>query len=328
FASRAHLRELAATLLTRISSLAASFSTGTALKDGVPVAIVGEPNAGKSTLLNALLHDDRAIVSNIPGTTRDTIEDTIEIDGVLYRFIDTAGIRETSDSVENLGIGRSYDAISRARIVVWLITPDLSPLDYASLRDTIKQHLSPKTALITVLNKIDLLPEGGSMSENSTIINSDLMTVNDFADESGSDAKKYFVSREDSLTRGDVVSDGSSMFKDNIIKETIDNEGVFLKISAATGENIPALLSMLKDLSGANSVEEADLIVTNARHYESLVHAKSSLERVIDGIDSNLSGDFIAQDLRETIHHLSTITGTITTTDLLKTIFERFCIGK
>ena len=328
FASRAHLRELAATLLTRISSLAASFSTGTALKDGVAVAIVGEPNAGKSTLLNALLHDDRAIVSNIPGTTRDTIEDTIEIDGVLYRFIDTAGIRETSDSVENLGIGRSYDAISRARIVVWLITPDLSPIDYASLRDTIKQHLSPETALITVLNKIDLLPEGCSMSENSTIINSDLMTVNDFADESGSDAKNYFVSREDSVTRGDVVSDGSSMFKDNIIKETIDNEGIFLQISAATGENIPALLSMLKDLSGANSVEEADLIVTNARHYESLVHAKSSLERVIDGIDSNLSGDFIAQDLRETIHHLSTITGTITTTDLLKTIFERFCIGK
>ncbi|WP_301747054.1 tRNA uridine-5-carboxymethylaminomethyl(34) synthesis GTPase MnmE, partial [uncultured Duncaniella sp.] len=155
FASRQQLRELADALLTKISRLASSFSTGSALKDGVPVAIVGEPNAGKSTLLNALLQDNRAIVSDIPGTTRDTIEDTMEIDGVLYRFIDTAGIRETSDSIENLGIERSYAAIARARIVIWLITPDISPTDYATLHTLITSHLPEDTALITVLNKID-----------------------------------------------------------------------------------------------------------------------------------------------------------------------------
>lgn len=270
FASRGQLRSLADVLLADITKLASSFSTGAALKDGVPVAIVGEPNAGKSTLLNALIHDNRAIVSDIPGTTRDTIEDTMEIDGVLYRFIDTAGIRQTDDSVETLGIERSYAAICRARIVLWLITPDLSPTDYHSLNESIKAHISEDAQLITVLNKIDTLSE------------------NDL----------------------------------NHIPESI------IPISARNGQNLHTLLQILHSCSGATETAEADLIVTNARHYESLTHARSSLERVIAGIDNNLSGDFIAQDLRETIHHLSTITGTITTPDLLQTIFQKFCIGK
>lgn len=275
FASRIHLRELAETLHDRISTLAASFSTGSALKDGVPVAIVGEPNAGKSTLLNQLLHDNRAIVSDIPGTTRDTIEDTMEIDGVLYRFIDTAGIRDTTDSVENLGIERSYAAIGRARIVVWLVTPDTPAGRYEEMRAAILSHLTEGTELITVINKIDLLEGSGT-----------------------------------------TPATGFGH----------DEEGI--GISAATGENIPQLLEALHRLSGVGLTEGADLIVTNARHYEALVNARDSLSRVISGLDSNLSGDFIAQDLRETIHHLSTITGTITTDTLLQTIFSRFCIGK
>ena len=283
FASRSQLRTLADTLLKEITRLASSFSTGAVLKDGVPVAIVGEPNAGKSTLLNALLHDNRAIVSDIPGTTRDTIEDTIEIDGVLYRFIDTAGIRQTDDSIENLGIERSYATISRARIVLWLITPDLSPTDYHTLKESITSHLPKDAKLITVLNKIDTLPD----NELSSSGNGELSPLS-----------------------------------------KSDEDSIIIPISAWNGKNLPTLMQILHSNSGAEETEGADLIVTNARHYEALIHARASLERVIFGIDTSLSGDFIAQDLRETIHHLSTITGTITTTDLLKTIFERFCIGK
>ncbi|MDE5672061.1 MAG: tRNA uridine-5-carboxymethylaminomethyl(34) synthesis GTPase MnmE [Duncaniella sp.] len=157
FASRSHLKNLAELLLAKISTLVSSFSTGSALKDGVPVAIIGEPNAGKSTLLNVLLADNRAIVSDIPGTTRDTIEDTMEIDGVLYRFIDTAGIRETTDAVENLGIERSYSAISKARIVIWLVTPDMSPERFIDFRKSISTHLTDGAKLIIAVNKIDTL---------------------------------------------------------------------------------------------------------------------------------------------------------------------------
>lgn len=280
FASRQHLLDLAQKLHSDIGRLAATFSTGSALKEGVPVAIVGEPNAGKSTLLNALLHESRAIVSDIPGTTRDTIEDTIEIDGVLYRFIDTAGLRDTDDCIENLGIERSFDAIVRARIVVWLVTPDMDSAQFQALRKEIGNHLSGESTLLTVINKIDTVSSAG-------------------------------------LPPAPLLA---------AIKDKSETEP--LMISASTGQNIAALTDALHAASGASQTEEADLIVTNARHYEALTHAHSSLQRVIEGLNVNLSGDFIAQDLRETIHHLSAITGAITTTDLLTTIFQKFCIGK
>lgn len=295
FASRTRLRELAEGLFSRISALASSFSTGSALKDGVPVAIVGEPNVGKSTLLNLLLHDNRAIVSDIPGTTRDTIEDTMEIDGVLYRFIDTAGIRDTADSIENLGIERSYAAIGRARIVVWLVAPDMSAERYEAMKQAILEHKSDEAALITAITKIDTILPTGRNSVSAT-------------EDSNNATGKYC----------DNDKSASGIWDDDSI----------LKISATTGENIPPFLETLHRHSGAGQAEEADLIVTNARHYEALTHAKDSISRVISGLDANISGDFIAQDLRETIHHLSTITGTITTTDLLSTIFSKFCIGK
>lgn len=288
FASRRQLESLAQTLLAKISSLASSFSTGSVLKDGVPVAIVGEPNVGKSTLLNALLRDNRAIVSDIPGTTRDTIEDTMEIDGILYRFIDTAGIRQTTDSIENLGIERSFAAISRARIVVLLLTPDISAEKFEEIRTTVSSHLPEDAALITVINKIDTLSSDSSINDGS-------------------------VATIDTSDR-DSQNDNSSTSP--------------LPISASKGQNIDQLINQLKRHSGAEDIEDAGLIVTNARHYEALLHAQASLIRVINGISANISGDFIAQDLRETIHHLSVITGSITTTDLLSSIFEKFCIGK
>lgn len=397
FASRTRLRELAEGLFSRISALASSFSTGSALKDGVPVAIVGEPNVGKSTLLNLLLHDNRAIVSDIPGTTRDTIEDTMEIDGVLYRFIDTAGIRDTADSIESLGIERSYAAIGRARIVVWLVAPDMPSKRYEAMKQAILEHKSDEAALMTAITKIDTLPSSGRNSDNST------QTSNNPSENSTTDTpsngsclrneahdknREFTASteRNDSQTtsainnsavnpnsinsdnavtaseidsaisvdtsrnsfNNDMYSNGadttlvntSRIGSDNNINATVKccdkdksasgiwKDDSLLKISATTGENIPLFLEALHHHSGADKAEEADLIVTNGRHYEALTHAKDSISRVISGLDTNISGDFIAQDLRETIHHLSTITGTITTTDLLSTIFSKFCIGK
>lgn len=334
FASRTRLRELAEGLFSRISALALSFSTGSALKDGVPVAIVGEPNVGKSTLLNLLLHDNRAIVSDIPGTTRDTIEDTMEIDGVLYRFIDTAGIRDTADSIENLGIERSYAAIGRARIVVWLVAPDMPAERYEAMKQAILEHKSDEAALITAITKIDTILPTGRSSVSATE-DSNNSSKNFPTDSQCCDNDMYSNGADTTLTvntsriacDNDINATGKYWDNDKSASGIWDDDSI-LKISATTGENIPPFLETLHRHSGADQAEEADLIVTNARHYEALTHAKDSISRVISGLDANISGDFIAQDLRETIHHLSTITGTITTTDLLSTIFSKFCIGK
>ena len=307
------------------------------------MAIVGEPNVGKSTLLNLLLHDNRAIVSDIPGTTRDTIEDTMEIDGVLYRFIDTAGIRDTADSIESLGIERSYAAIGRARIVVWLVAPDMPAERYETMKQAILEHKSDEAALITAITKIDTLPSSGKNSDNSTE-KSNNPSENFSADSQSNSTclrnEAHDKNRECTAPIASSDSQTGSAFNDSTVNPNSTNNdnavnanGIWkddslLKISATTGENIPPFLETLHRHSGADQAEEADLIVTNARHYEALTHAKDSISRVISDLDANISGDFIAQDLRETIHHLSTITGTITTTDLLSTIFSKFCIGK
>ncbi len=292
FASRTHLLQLARDLHDRISRLASSFSTGAVLKDGVPVAIVGEPNAGKSTLLNLLLGDNRAIVSNIPGTTRDTIEDTVEIQGTLFRFIDTAGLRDTTDQIESLGIQRSLQAISKARIILWVTTPDVPSTQNQKLYDQISQHLPEGSTIITVINKIDLHPTPLSHVE-TTIPQSSSHPLPTSADPA-------------------IHPCGDTL----------------IPISATNRTNLPALLTALVTHSGAEAADSADIIVTNARHYQALTDALQSTGRVIQGLTDDLSGDLIAQDLRETIHHLSLITGDITTTDLLTTIFQKFCIGK
>lgn len=283
FASREKLRELADEIHGVVARLAASFATGAALKEGVPVAIVGATNAGKSTLLNRLLGDDRAIVSDIHGTTRDIIEDRIEIGGVLFRLIDTAGLRDTTDVVESLGIDRTVKQIDKAAIVVWVI--DLAATD-DTLRDTwqrISAHLTEGQHLIIAVNKSDLRAAPGNQSE--AIMNS--------------------------IETAAILPEGFTV----------------VNISAATGDGIDALHRALIEASGVNSWQ-GDILVTNARHYEALTRALDSIDRVIQGLAGGISGDFIAQDVRETTHHLGTITGAITTTDILSTIFSRFCIGK
>lgn len=271
FASRQHLLALAQAIHSEVTRLQKSFAQGTAIKQGIPVAIVGATNAGKSSLLNALLGDDRAIVSNIHGTTRDVVEDTLEIGDYQFRFMDTAGLRSTDDTIEKIGIERSLKAISKASIVINVA----DPADPAA--ESIYQQVSrtvdlEATQLIFVTNKADLYPH----------------------------ATLSFIPAEQTQ----------------------------ISLSCATSEGLDTLRHALEEAARRIDGDSSNILVTNARHAEILANAAQSTRRIIQGLDSNLSGDLIAQDVRETIHHLGTISGTITTTQILTTIFSRFCIGK
>lgn len=279
FASREKLLNLAQEIHSVVSRLASTFATGSAIKDGVPVAIVGETNAGKSTLLNQLLHEDRAIVSDIHGTTRDVIEDTIEIGDTLFRFIDTAGLRETTDVIESLGIERTINKLTDARIVLWVIDSATTPAQLESAAKRVLPHTSADQAIIVALNKIDI------NAENVEALQKALNEI---------------------LPQGAIVA----------------------PISAKQGDKIETLQQHLINASGSADIAPGEVMVTNARHYQALTLASDSIARAIDGLSMGLSGDFIAQDIRETLHYLGEITGTITSQDILSSIFSRFCIGK
>ncbi len=269
FADRTELQQLANTINHHITQLAHSFETGQALKQGIPVAIVGKTNVGKSTLLNRLLNDERAIVSDIHGTTRDTIEDVMDIRGVQFRFIDTAGIRQTEDQVEQIGIQRTYQAIEKARIVLWLI--DEHPIE-TEIHQIIK-HAQGRP-LIIVWNKSDL---GNIHNFPSPIPNSQL-----------------------------------------------------IEISAKYGTNIPALEQAIYEAADIPTLTDTDVIITNARHYDSLIRAQQNLSRVINGLTIDTSGDLLSEDLRLVLSDLTEITGKgqITPTEVLGNIFQNFCVGK
>lgn len=281
FASRKKLLKIAIDVNTEVNRLLHSFKSGSAIKDGIPVAIVGETNAGKSSLLNTILGDDKAIVSDIHGTTRDIIEDTIEVGDYLFRFMDTAGLRDTTDKIESIGIDRAYSAISHARIIILVIdlTQPLNtqPLQY--IHNNIESD--DLTKLIIALNKSDL---------DGTV-----------------------------LTTNEI--------REALKNCKISSEVPILPISAKNGTGIDALLKELQKTVAADD-ETDNVMITNLRHCEALTKAADSSQRVISGLQDNLSGDLIAQDLRETIFHLGTITGTITSQDILTNIFSRFCIGK
>ena len=274
FADRSELRTLADHIEQVISKLAQSFSVGNAIKNGIPVAIIGETNAGKSTLLNALLNEDKAIVSDIHGTTRDVIEDTININGQLFRFIDTAGIRETSDTIEALGIERSFKALDQAQIVILMydLTRDLK--DFEAFYQEIAPRLTNKSVILA-MNKCDVLPTS-------------------------------------SLPTFSFPTEGWHQ----------------IAISAKGKLHIAELQQLLTEVSSIPTLHQSDIIVTNARHFEALTHALEAIHRVQEGLNSSLSGDFISQDLRECIFHLSDIVGEVTTDQVLGNIFQHFCIGK
>ena len=273
FADRSELFSLTKTIDNHITRLAKSFETGQAIKNGIPVAIVGKTNVGKSTLLNALLKDDRAIVSDIHGTTRDTIEDTIDINGITFRFIDTAGIRQTTDEVEQIGINRTYAAIDKARIVLWLIDAEPNQEEIQEMQERCKDK-----SLIIIINKID--------KQTDIYI-------------------KELSSRLSALTYN------------------------LLTISAKFGTNLSDLESAIYQAANIPALQENDIIVSNARHYDALTRAHEHLERVLDGLNNGLSGDLLSEDLRLTLDTLSEITGgQITPNEVLGNIFKNFCVGK
>lgn len=293
FADRRQLRNLAEEILTEVTRLADSFRHGKVFKEGIPVVIGGLPNAGKSTLLNALAEDEKAIVTDIPGTTRDLIEERVEIDGILFRFIDTAGLRHTDDTVERIGVERSRKAISECRILLWLDDPTQSQTLQDKEFTDVATVLPHDTAIIRLTTKSDLQADSAPEAVNH-----------------------------------EINTNTAQVLKNNEGEENTINRIKNLVISAKTGLGIKELQHELHRLATAGIDTKNEIIVTNARHHESLLAAADSLRRVLDGLSTLLSGDLIAQDLRETLHHLSAITGQITTDNLLQTIFSRFCIGK
>ena len=266
FASRDELKTLIIKIQTPVDELIKSFELGNALKNGIPVVIAGKPNAGKSTLLNALINEERAIVSDIPGTTRDVIEDTFNVEGTLFRFIDTAGLRETQDKIEAIGVERSKEKMKQAKVIVLLL--DMHAQTKEEIEEQIAQVESYNIPFLVLGNKMDLYSE--PEVELDTII----------------------------------------------------------KVSAKEGTNLDLLRSKLLELSQSNQLKTEGTIITSIRHYESLQKTKEALSRVLDGIDSGISNDFLAMDIRESLQHLGEITGEITTDDLLDNIFSKFCIGK
>ena len=302
FADRAKLRALLSETCAEISRLADSFRTGNAIKNGVPVVIAGAANAGKSTLLNALLGEERAIVSDIPGTTRDTVEETLVLDGIRFRFIDTAGLRESSDAIERIGIERSHTSMAKAQVVIGVLD-GLSPLE--EVRKACKElvsHVSERQTLLLVRNKVDAF---------------DAIPPEEFPR----------FDRVYGILELKYPAFGTYNWPPDQLAGELGIPSL-LDISARSGEGLESLKQRLLESVGDLPDAGNATLVTNLRHYEALRAALNDLGRVSAGLDSGVTGDLLSQDLRAAIRELGTIFGEITTDDILGRIFERFCIGK
>ena len=297
FADRSQLDNLLDQIIAHVSRLIDSFRLGNAIKNGVPVAIAGATNTGKSTLLNALLGEDRAIVSDVHGTTRDTIEETLNIDGILFRFIDTAGLRETDEVVEQIGIKRTFKKIEEASIVLGMI--DLTR-DIDSTCETIREIISKvnfeEQILAFLLNKTDI----SEVNKKVTLYN-------------------YIVSL--------LEKEGISY---NLAETNLDNNArvQIIPISAKNGTGLEILRAHLASTQRDLMADSDTTLVTNQRHAQALSDARSSLLRVRDGLAAGIPTDLAAQDIREAIYHLGSIVGEISTDEVLGNIFRNFCIGK
>jgi tRNA modification GTPase len=274
FADRSNLHSILNSLKSEISSLLKSFSVGNVLKTGIPVAIIGKPNVGKSTLLNTILQEEKAIVSEIPGTTRDTIEDTIIIEGMAFRFIDTAGLRLSDDAIETIGIERTYAKIKQAKILLFVF--DVSKGTEEEMKEILDEHShllqDPSKKVILIGNKIDELIE---------------------------------------IPQG--------------FKDLVEHETIF--VSAKRKQNINMIADSLVKSVDLSHLSDST-IVSNARHYEALTRSMEAITEIERGFENNVPSDLIAIDIRQALHHLGSITGEISTDDILGNIFSKFCIGK
>jgi tRNA modification GTPase len=276
FADRTAFYELLTRIEFVLKRLIDSFAVGNVIKNGIPVAIVGEPNVGKSTLLNALLNEERAIVSDIAGTTRDTIEDELVIDGIGFRFIDTAGIRETKDIVESIGIQKTFEKIEQAQVVLYLspLAPE-GGIEIDALKSEIAQikNQYPLKTLLVIFNKMDLM-------------------------------------------KNDLISNLKSQITNSIF------------ISAKNKIGIDELKNQLLSFVNTGALRNNETIVTNSRHYDSLLKALEEIQKVRFGLDNHISSDFMAIDIRQALFHFGEITGQVSNDELLGNIFANFCIGK
>lgn len=312
FADRMKLKELLETILNHIGKLTDSFRMGNAIKNGIPVAIVGETNTGKSTLLNAILGEERAIVSDIAGTTRDTIEETFNIDGVMYRFIDTAGIRETSETIEKIGIERTFKKISEADIVLGMIDGTKSMTEIINAAKDIISHVNVlKQKLILLFNKEDKM---------------DLMKVYSINDDYKSHLQSSYEKNIEN--HGGYMTDEYKYSVTGMDLYDIRDLMTHHCISAKNAENVEHLKNTIKFHTRGMKISRDETLVTNVRHYEALVRAAESLRQVKDGMEANLSADLLAQDLRQALYHIGSITGEVTNDEVLGNIFGKFCVGK
>ena len=276
FADRRALIELSTRIATLLKKLTESFRLGNVIKNGIPVAIIGETNVGKSTLLNALLNEDKAIVSDIHGTTRDVIEDVVNIGGTLFRFSDTAGIRETTDVIESMGIERSYNQLDKAEIV--LLVTDISRSVQPILDRIVKiRKKIGDQQLIVIANKVDIAS----------------------------------IESQNQLSEFPLFPNEALVF-----------------IAAKSRDNLDELVQLMKQAVDFDSIGPEEIIVSNVRHYEALSMAHNAIGKVIEGLKTGISGDFLAQDIRECLHYLGEITGEVSTDEILGHIFKHFCIGK
>ncbi|MBR3453889.1 MAG: tRNA uridine-5-carboxymethylaminomethyl(34) synthesis GTPase MnmE [Bacteroidaceae bacterium] len=326
FADRSKLLSLSDEISAAIKRLTDSFDTGNAIRNGIPVAIIGETNVGKSTLLNQLLHDDKAIVSDIHGTTRDAIEDCVTLRGVNFRFIDTAGLRHTDDVVENMGIERTYDRIKNAQIVLWLV-------DATSILKTLSSPTPQPVAEKTepVLENVNV--EVGYEQEEDKVSNNEQET------QCPSNSILEIRDKIIPLTAGKtliVVINKCDAIPDDQLYDIYNfvytnsgiNENETIRISAKNGDNISALTDMLIEAANKAEYSNTDIIVTNVRHYEALVHAGKSLQAARQSLDQDLPTDLVSEDLRDCLRSLGDILGEFTTDETLELIFSRFCVGK